>query len=276
MMNGLAVTGAGGRLGSCLVKLGAVPLNCDITDPASIQGEVDRLKPLTVINCAAYTAVDDCETNEGRRKAVAVNMRGPINLRRAFHGYLIHISTGFVFDGEAGPYAEDAEPNPVNFYGMSKFGGEAGLSIRDDLPTLIVRVLDLFGGPSGKIDFVQAVRRMLESGQSKALPSFLCGTPTYIPHLADALFDCVERGLMGTLHVGGSLNISRYEWGRMIARHFDHDPRLITGTKEITGAATRPLNATLDVSKARRLGLPIHSPSEGLKAIKGLEAASGH
>lgn len=233
---------------------------------------IERAQPFAIINCAAYTAVDDAENPDVEESVIRANMHGPANLRRAFVGLLIHISTGYVFDGKDGPYNEAAEPKPINFYGISKLAGEAALGIRPKLPTLIVRVLDLFG-PGPHLDIVQAVRRLLESNTTKSLPSNLYGTPTYTPHLAEALEVCVDRGLTGTLHIGGTRNLSRYEWGRMIAKAFDHDPDLIKSTDKITGAAPRPLNASLDVSKARSLGLPLYSPLEGLDDIKRREAA---
>jgi dTDP-4-dehydrorhamnose reductase len=253
--------------------LGAHPLDCDISESHEVEEALDAARPLVVINCAAYTAVDDAESPVNHERAMRANMTGPGILRSMFDGYLIHMSTGFVFDGSKGPYSEEDEPSPVNFYGMTKLGGEAALSIRPRYPSVIVRVLDLFGpGPSP--DFVSAVRGVLESGGSKALPANLFGTPTYIPHLAEALVAIIERGHTGTLHIGGTANLSRYKWGRMIAEHFGFDPEQIKHTERITGLAPRPLNATLDVSKARSLGLPLYDPKEGLEALAESEAAN--
>lgn len=270
--NRIAVVGAGGRLGSHLVKLGMTPLDCDIAESHEVDEALEAIRPMVVVNCAAYTDVDGAERPDQHEKVIRSNLTGPGILRSLFTGYLVHISTGFVFDGTQGPYAEDAEPNPLSFYAMSKLGGEAALAVRPRHPTLIVRVLDLFG-PGQSPDFVKAIRAVLESGQHKELPATLCGTPTYIPHLAEALVAVIERGLAGTLHLGGTANLSRYEWGRMIATAFGHDPELMRPTSNITGEAKRPLNATLDLSKAQSLGLPLHHPLEGLEDLKRIEAA---
>lgn len=256
------VTGAKGRLGSCLIRLGCSPLDCDIRFESSVSRAVREAQPGAIINCAAYTGVDDAEDPSNQEHAIAVNMRGAGFLRSQFRGYMIHVSTGYVFDGTEGPYAEDAEPKPVNFYGMTKLGGEAAMAI---LPSnsLIVRTLDLFG-PGKSTDFVKQVVEMLQSGKSMALPTNLYGTPTYIPDLAEAILDCVARGLTGTIHLGGTLNMSRHEWGRMIADAFGFSTDMVRKTTRIKGAAPRPANASLDVSKALELGIPLRSPRDGL------------
>lgn len=266
------VTGAGGRLGSCLIRNGCLPLECDLRFESSVSRAVREAEPSVIINCAAYTAVDACEDPANQDEAIAVNMSGVGYLRSHFRGYMIHVSTGYVFDGTEGPYAEEAEPKPVNFYGMTKLGGEAAMAI---LPSnsLIVRTLDLFG-PNTSTDFVKQVRGVLQSGKSMALPNNLYGTPTYIPHLAEAILACVARGLTGIIHLGGALSLTRQEWGRMIAEAFGHDPALIHGTSRITGKAPRPRNASLDTGKAVGLGLPIHSPRDGLEDILRREHAA--
>jgi len=256
------VTGAKGRLGSCLIRLGCSPLDCDIRFESAVSRAIREAKPGAIINCAAYTGVDDAEDPSNQEQVISVNMRGAGFLRSQFHGYMIQISTGYVFDGVDGPYAEDAEPKPVNFYGMTKLGGEAAMAIHPS-NSLIVRTLDLFG-PHAPTDFVKQVLGMLQSGKSMALPTNLYGTPSYIPHLAEAILDCVARGLTGTIHLGGTLSMSRHEWGRMIADVFGYSPDMIQKTTRIKGAAPRPRNASLDVSKALELGIPLRSPRDGL------------
>lgn len=257
------VTGAGGRLGSQLVAMGCRPLDCDIASAESVERAIDASAPFTIINCAGYTDVDGAEAPEAEDKAVRSNTTGPGVLRQVHLGYLVHISTGYVFDGQDGPYAEDDEPAPINFYGITKLGGEVMATIRPSRPTLIVRVLDLFG-PTSSSDFVQSVLSALETGKKITLPETLLGTPTYIPHLAEAILECIDRGMVGTIHLGGAMTMTRYGWGRKIAEAFGYDPDLIEPTHEISGAAPRPLNASLDLTKASKLGIPIHYPTEGL------------
>lgn len=293
----IAVTGHKGRLGSWLVQeCGCTYLSCDVTKPDEIAREIEIVSPDVVINCAAWTEVDEAELPGVYDEVMAVNMRGPANVRRAMKqdSLLVQMSTGFVFDGEDGPYDEEALPGPVNMYGWSKFGGESAALIRQ--PTIVVRVLDLFG-PSlnGKSDFVRQIRDALELGVEKELPDRLFGTPTYVPHLAEALMQIANKwsgsgpgiyveaddGLHipsakpDVIHIAGSLTMSRADWGKMIAESFGYDPALIIPTSEIKCLAPRPLRGGLNVAKAKAMGIPIYSPADGLAALKTWEQARG-
>src|SRR3990172_7638299 len=185
----IAVTGPRGRLGSALVAAGCEPVTVDITQPAAVEEALSGLD--VVINAAAYTAVDDAEKKENEDRAVIVNTRGPGVLRTSFDGLLVHISTGDVFDGNAGPYTEDDVPAPLNFYGLSKLGGEAAALIRQ--PTLVIRTLDLFGPSGPRADFVRRTRDLLEMGRDVVAPTNQFLTPTYLPHLAQAIMWIVQQ-----------------------------------------------------------------------------------
>ena len=264
----IGVTGFKGRLGSYLVEFcGCFPLDCDITDRKSIKKSLANLDPEAIINCASWTDVDGAEKAEVQEAVLAVNLRGPALLRQEFDGLLVQMSTGFVFDGTSGPNKETDDRKPVNGYGWSKLGGEESAMMRPG--TLIVRVLDLYGPISipGKPDFVRQMRDVLELGAAKNLPYSLQGTPTYIPHVSEALLEVVRQKMTGIIHLAGDLTLSRFDWGRKIAAAFGYDPDLIQPTSEIKGAAPRPLNGGLNVDKAKGLGLPIYSPDEGLAAL---------
>ena len=125
----------------------------------SVEKAIKKTAPDVIVNCAAWTDVDGAEDGRRYRKVMDINLRGPANIRQAFDGLLIHISTGFVFDGTNGPNTEDQLAAPVNTYGWSKFGGEQAAMMRQ--PTIVVRVLDLFG-PGPKTDFVRQIRDLLE------------------------------------------------------------------------------------------------------------------
>lgn len=266
----VGVTGPNGRLGSWLVRAGCVPIEADITKPDEVEKSIAEIGPNAIINCAAWTDVDGAEQTENLEAVLAVNLRGPRILRRLFDGHLVHISTGYIFDGENGPYSEDDEGNPINWYGWSKWGGELVVMVKE--PYLIIRTLELFG-PTTNGDFVRYVRDLTEIGATLELPETLYLTPTYIPFLAEALLETVEREITGILNLAGTLTMSRYEWGRKIAEHFGHDPDLIKPTSEVNGVAPRPLRGGLSVDKAIGLGLPMKSPLEGLIALSEWEDA---
>ncbi len=119
----------------------------DITDPQSVELVFGGFDPDFVINCAAYTAVDDAEANE--ELALLVNGLGPrliANECRKASAWLVHVSTDYVFDGEAtAPYAEDATPDPRSAYGRTKLAGEE--AAREILPDshYIIRTAWLYG-----------------------------------------------------------------------------------------------------------------------------------
>lgn len=267
----IAVAGPRGRLGKWLVEHHeCTPLLCDITDPDSIQKAVDIVKPSVIINCAAYTMVDDAEVEENREDALAVNLRGPANLRQSFMGFFVQMSTGFVFKGDKGPYRENDTREPVNHYGWTKFGGEEAAMLRE--PTLVIRTLDLYS-PAGN-DMVRSMRDTLEMGIDKPLPDYLYKTPTYVPHLAEGVMAAVAAGLSGYLHIAGSRTMNTLEWGQMIAESFGYDPDLILPGK-IKGEAPRPLRGGLRTDHAKSLDIPIFSPEDGLQALAQWESVDG-
>lgn len=149
----ILITGAAGQLGRDLVEVmgGAhelypFDLDLDITDSAAVVKAASDIKPELIINGAAFTDVDGCETNVDA--AYRVNAIGPQNMAlaaRAASAPLLTISTDFVFDGtKKDPYDEWDLPNPVSVYGRSKFAGEK--SVRDVCPEhYIVRTAWLFG-----------------------------------------------------------------------------------------------------------------------------------
>ena len=155
------VTGAGGMLGTDMVAVltsrgepvtGLDRAGLDVTDAAAVTDAIARGRPDVVVNCAAWTAVDDAEASE--EQALAVNAAGAANLAAACAGVgarLVQISTDYVFAGDAGrPYAEDDVPAPRTAYGRTKLAGER--AVLDRLPGsgFVVRTAWLYGahGPS--------------------------------------------------------------------------------------------------------------------------------
>jgi len=193
----------------------------DITDVSSVRRAFDEVQPDVVLNCAAYTDVDACETH--RDEAFAVNATGPGHVAEAAKevgALLVHISTDFVFDGAKGePYVEDDPPGPLSAYAESKLAGEEAVRAATDRH-LIVRTSWLFG--AGGRNFVTAILEKAEkvsgtfcakhpsglSGKRYLTPfpglrvvSDQTGCPTYAKDLALGLLAAVERGLRGTYHL---------------------------------------------------------------------------
>ena len=273
----IGVTGFRGRLGSELVKLGCKPLDCDVVSGADIKRAIDVVNPDVIINCAAKTNVDKCETAEGYDEARVVNFRGATNIRDVFPGYLIHISTDYVFDCKEGPYSEDYdELNPINNYGFSKFGAEAGLISPFSFErTMVVRTTGLYGGSSGKADFVSAIVKALTRKEEIKVTDELYGNQTYIPHLAEALIQLTKIRnpvkLLDKVHIGSTDVITRYEFALMIADKFELDKDLIIpcSNKEVPGwIAKRPTYGGLLTKKAAHMNLSLYTIQEGLNELK--------
>lgn len=256
----IAVTGARGRLGSELVRRGCIPIQADVTDTVALNREVAHIKPDVVVHCAAFTDVDACELSPAY--AARVNTGGVYNLIQVFSGKIIYISTDYIFDGENGPYDEAAKPRPISVYGWSKLGGEIVLKNRHHSDDLIVRTTVLFDRYSK--NFVTNIIGQLSANAIISLPSELFGSPTYVPHLAQAI---LEADISGIINLAGRRVISRWRFGQMIAETMNYDREKIIATRDIAGRAPRPLRGGLRVDKAISLGLPIRDPIDGLREI---------
>jgi len=276
----IAVTGWKGRVGSQLVDNDCYILDADVTDPVDINTKVELLQPDIVINCAAITDVDSCESDKGYNKALDVNYQGVENVRMACDrvgAALIHLSSDYVFDGNSGMYTEKNRPltqtnkEPVNKYGWSKLGGEDVLVTAYTIKTLIVRTTGLYGG-SEKHDFLKLVQQTVGVGKELKVTEELIGNQTYIPHLIEALlYVCRNLEIIRrykVLNIASSDIVSRYTFARLIAKTYGYDKSLIIPCKNTDiehWVAKRPHKAGLGTGVAKRIGVPIYTIQEGLK-----------
>jgi len=273
-MRTIAVTGPRGRLGSELVRRGCLPIEADVTGFRALAHAIAAAAPDVIIHCAACTDVDACERHVAL--AAQVNAEGTQLLGLAFRGPIVYISTDYVFDGQAGPYAEDATPNPIGVYGWSKLGGEIAVRNRHEARDLVVRTTILFDRHSS--NFVTRVLARLRAGETVQLPVDLVGSPTYVPYLAIGIMAAIERGVAGVVNLAGSRVMSRYELGLAIAERWGFDRALVQPLGEAYPQkrppalpAPRPPLAGLTVDKALLLGLPIGDPLDGLEEMHALE-----
>lgn len=239
----------------------------DITDAGRVAVVVGRERPDVVINCAAFTRVDECESQ--RELCFAINASGAGNVAAAAaeaEARLIHLSTNYVFDGAARePYAEEAEPRPLSVYGESKLAGErevAGAAA----DYVIVRTAGLFG--VGGVSFVSKILTRAKTGEALRVVSDQYISPTYAGHLAEALRRLLEVKWRGVLHVAGTGGASWFEVAAEILRLTAYEvPVEAVETAELGLAATRPAYSVLDCS--RYVGLAGHAIPpwpEGLEA----------
>lgn len=192
----LALVGANGMLAKSLRAL--VPGNvviagydlpdCDITRPVQMRAALEAFRPDLVVNCAAFTAVDRCESEEAAAQAVNGMAAGTLATAAADCGaLLIHLSTDYVFDGRKGaPYLETDPPAPLSAYGRSKLAGEQAIAASGLERQLIVRTSWLHG-PDGS-SFVATILRLAGEREELRVVADQIGSPTYTGDLAMALY----------------------------------------------------------------------------------------
>jgi len=255
----IAVTGPNGQLGRELVEQGAIPLYGRLMSE-EMTSNIENIKPGAIINCAAMTDVDGCEKNI--LQAVVVNAAGVDYLSHIFDGYLIQISTDYVFDGKTGPYGIRDIPSPINIYGWSKLGGEL-IARRHRGPSLIIRTTILFS--SANNNFVAKIVKQLRlGGKINMYNPDILGTPTYVPYLATEILRIVQAEYKGVVHIAGNSDVSRLEFAYEIAHAFGHDPAVIVPSYGTIDGAPRPQNAGLICDHGEYGQVFGHSYHEGL------------
>ena len=182
----------------------------DIADGEKVEAVIARERPDAVINCAAWTDVDGCESDAV--KAESANAIGPENLARASRKAIaafITISTDYVFDGvKDGFYTQRDDPHPLSVYGRFKLEGERR-SQTEYARTIVVRTGYIFG-PGGR-NFLSTVVDRVKRGEKLKAISDCWGTPTYSRDLAVRLRELVELDLPGIFHVVSSGDGASFE-----------------------------------------------------------------
>ncbi|OPX84726.1 MAG: dTDP-4-dehydrorhamnose reductase [Pelotomaculum sp. PtaB.Bin104] len=218
------VTGAGGMQGRQVMleyqRRGAEVVypthdELDISDYRQVNAATAKVRPDIVINCAAYTNVDNAEVE--KEKAFLTNGLGPRNLALACREYaatLVHISTDYIFNGQAGhPYRIYDTPCPLNVYGASKLFGEAAVRETGG-KYFIVRTSWLFG-PGGK-NFVDTILTLAGQKDELQVVSDQHSSPTYTADLAAALAHLAASKVYGTYHTTNSGITSWYGLAKKI------------------------------------------------------------
>jgi dTDP-4-dehydrorhamnose reductase len=204
----ILLVGAGGQVGIALqqimptsVQLIALNRNdLNITDRKAVAKVVNHFRPDWVVNAAAYTAVDNAESEP--EAAFAINRDGVVNIADAVaevNSRMVHISTDYVFDGnQARPYRPSDAVNPINVYGQSKLAGEFGaLEILDER-LLILRTSWVYA-PHGN-NFLTSMLRLFQVKEEVKVVEDQVGTPTSAYSLADTILVAMGLELTGIHH----------------------------------------------------------------------------
>lgn len=287
-MANILVTGANGQLGSELRAIGFSPLDevfftgvaeLDITDYPAIETFVREHEIDTIINCAAYTAVDRAEDEP--EAAAGINSRAVANLAKAAQKedcLLIHISTDYVFDGTATvPYTEKVKPCPVSVYGRTKLAGEEAI-IRSGCLHIIIRTAWLYSAYGH--NFVKTILRLAEERPEINVVDDQVGTPTYAGDLARAIVRIMEDDnraeYEGIYHYSNAGVCSWYDFAVEIVRLGGLDCRVNpVSTAGYPTKAHRPAYSVLDKTKIKdTFGVEVPDWKESLAAMMGKSGGS--
>lgn len=264
------ITGAGGQLGSDLVRvlrdqdvldshvLAVTSSQLDITSSRAIAAAFTDFDPTVVINAAAYTAVDKAETDEER--ALAVNASGPALLAAAAvrtGARLLQVSTDYVFSGDARkPYPVDAPTDPRSAYGRTKLAGE--LAVRELAPDLsyVVRTAWVYGASGA--NFVKTMARLESGHETVQVVDDQRGSPTWSADLARGLVQLARSDAgPGIYHCTGSGDTTWHGFTRAIFQELGADPARVlpTTTDKFPRPAPRPAYSVLSDSRWIAAGL---------------------
>jgi dTDP-4-dehydrorhamnose reductase len=267
------VTGANGLVGSRLAALLAMRghlvtgfgrgprrgqgafayASVDLADETALLAAVRSLKPELLLSAGSMTDVDGCET--AAAEAFRVNGVAPGLLAVAateLGAHLVQVSTDYVFDGGAGPYTEEAIPNPRGVYALSKHIGEQAVRALAASWT-IARTAVVYGWPpAGRPNFGSWLLDALQKGQPVRLFEDQFVSPSFADNVAEQLVELAERRLTGFWNISGAEVVNRVQFGRALCREFGLEAGLIVPTRlaEAKLRSPRPARSGLRTEKA--------------------------
>jgi dTDP-4-dehydrorhamnose reductase len=284
-------TGLSGLVGSRIIELLtpeftfenlSLETGIDITDNRVLTEKISQSDASWVFHFAAKTDVESCENDKvlgEKGLAWILNANTTKNLAdicQTTQKKLLYISTDMVFDGTKDTYDESDAPNPLSWYGYTKYAGEKHVQILNE-SGLIVRIANPYRirGP-GKPDFVHKILDRLDGGLPVTAPADQIFTPTYIDDIAMGIKYLVKNNISGIYHLVGDDSMSPYAAALEIADVFSKDRRNIspaTMAEYFKNRAPRPLHASLKNVKIKNCGIDMSPFQNGLKKIKLLEGA---
>ena len=250
----------------------------DITNYENVKSVFEKHKPDVVINTAAMTNVDACETEKEaallmNATSVAHQVKVLENLKdNTYNPHFIHLSTDFIFDGTHGPLTEEEKPNPLSYYAETKLEAEK-IVMASKLKWAIARTVLVYGIVDNMIrsNIVLWVKQNLEQGKTINVVDDQFRTPTLAEDLADGCILIAEKGAEGIFNISGKDFYSIIELAYVVADYYKLDKSLIKPSKsaDIKQPAKRPPRTGFIIDKARKvLGYNPHSFPEGIKLME--------
>lgn len=268
-------TGANGMLARDLIPFFSVAnlsafdrSQLDITNRQTVEAALFQIRPDIVINCAAFTKVDNCEIDP---TCYNINATGVYHLAhgcRKIKAKLVHFSTDYVFDGQSTKFYKETDGrNPINHYGNSKFLGELAIQAEPELDYLLLRVQWLFGIHGN--NFVRTMLNLVSEGKKTIkVVNDQFGRPTSTILLSKAVHYLVTNGAKGVFHLGASDHCSWYEFAKEILKNKKVDV-LPCNSDEFPRPAKRPKFGVFDLSKMEYEHAPMYPWAEHLASYMG-------
>jgi dTDP-4-dehydrorhamnose reductase len=226
----------------------------EIGDEAAAENLLQEFKPDAVACCSAWSWVDGCQRDPAR--AFRENAEKPARLARLsfkMNARFLYYSSSYVFDGQAGPYPEDAPAHPISIYGESKWKGEEMIREATQDEGLIVRTMGVYGEEPQRKNFVYTVARMLGEGKPMRLPSNQFGNASHAGDMAETVLSLLDRKASGIWNVAGpEPELSRKDFALRIASAYGLDASLLefVPTESLGQEAPRPRQGGLLIGKA--------------------------
>jgi len=279
----LLITGSNGQLGShfnniqnSLFKI--IPsyykkksnfIHLDITDDRQVDFVINKYKPDVIINTAAITDVDFCQTNKSLARKVNVDGLKKIIKYSSSSTKIIQISTDFIYDGIKGLYNEESLPNPINYYGKTKLEAE-NILLSSKKNFIIIRVSTLYSNNIN--NFYNWVMKNLINNNSLNIANDQISNPCYALNLVNLIFDLILLDFKGKINFGSNNNLSRSEFALEIAKinNLNKDLINITKTENLNFLSKRPLNTSFDLNLCRSLNLKLFSLKDTLNYLNTL------
>ena len=259
------------RLADLYPEVRFVPL--DVTDAGQVRQVLAAEQPTHLIHTAAMTQVDECELNQAAcwtQNVTAVEYLASTCADLGIH--LIHLSTDFIFNGQEGPLAEDAEPDPISHYGASKLAAERLVRATPGLRWAIARTVLVYGTVhgGGRSNIVLWVRDSLRKGQQIKVVSDQWRTPTLAEDLALGCWLLARHSAQGIYHISGRELLTPYQMAQQVAAFFELDATLLeqVDASTFTQPAKRPPRTGFLIEKAGQdLGYQPRTFKEGIALL---------
>ncbi len=251
-------------------------VSADLTAASAARELLRRLEPDWVVNCAAFTNVDECERDPERARALNVELPRALAGACAEAGVgLVHISTDSVFDGKRGNYAEDDEPAPVNVYARSKLDGER--AVQEVLPEALVLRTNFIGvSESRRAGLADWITTRLESGERIQGFADVIFAPLLANELARFVLAAIDSRLQGLYHASARDACSKYDFACRLGAALGFDTTLVdrASLADAKLTARRPLNTSLSSSRLEgALGRPMPDVETAIAGYVALHAA---